>query len=328
MGKYLARRLLNYLVLVFIATSMAYLLAAVSLNPRTHFEGRNPPIPISVQDTTLSQYNLNDKTPVLQRYGHWLSDLTHGSLGKTWAGSSINAEAGRRMWVSGQLLLLGTILGGVLGIAAGAYAAVKQYRLPDNLLSTGSFVLLATPVFVLAILLQVLAAKFNQGVGRKVFQYSGQYNPAQTGGFFSHTGDRLVHLILPTVTLTLLGASYLMLYQRNAMLDVLGSDYVRTARAKGLRRTTALRKHALRTALIPSVTLFTYAFATIFVGATFTEIIYGWHGMGEWFVQSIQANDTNAVAAITLFVAVLVLMASFLQDIIVGFLDPRVRVGR
>jgi len=112
------------------------------------------------------------------------------------------------------------------------------------------------------------------------------------------------------------------------MLDVLGSDYVRTARAKGLRRTRALRRHALRTALIPSVTLFTYAFATIFVGATFTEIIYGWHGMGEWFVQSIQANDTNAVAATTLFVAVLVLVASFLQDIIVGFLDPRVRVGR
>jgi len=327
-GKYLARRLLNYVVLVFIATSMAYLLAAVTLNPRTHFEGRNPPIPVSTQDATLSQYNLNDKTPVLERYGTWLSDLAHGSLGKTWAGSSINAEASRRMWVSGQLLLIGTILGGILGIAAGAYAAVKQYRLPDNLLSTGSFVLLATPVFVLAILLQVAASKFNNAVGKKVFEYSGQYNPAQAGGWFSHTGDRLVHLILPTVTLTLAGASYLMLYQRNAMLDVLGSDYVRTARAKGLRRTRALRRHALRTALIPSVTLFTYAFATIFVGATFTEIIYGWHGMGEWFVQSIQANDTNAVAAITLFVAVLVLVASFLQDIIVGFLDPRVRVGR
>ena len=328
MGKYLARRLLNYVVLVFIATSMAYLLAALTLNPRTHFEGRNPPIPVSVQDNTLSQYNLNDKTPVLQRYGTWLSDLAHGSLGKTWAGSSINAEAGRRRWVSGQLLLIGTILGGILGIAAGAYAAVKQYRLPDNALSTGAFVLLATPVFVLAILLQVMASKFNNAVGKKVFQYSGQYNPAQSGGWFSHTGDRLVHLILPTITLTLAGASYLMLYQRNAMLDVLGSDYVRTARAKGLRRTRALRRHALRTALIPSVTLFTYAFATIFVGATFTEIIYGWHGMGEWFVQSIQANDTNAVAAITLFVAVLVLVASFLQDIIVGFLDPRVRVGR
>jgi peptide/nickel transport system permease protein len=232
------------------------------------------------------------------------------------------------MWESGQLLLVGTILGGVLGIAAGAYAAVKQYRLPDNLLSTGSFVLLATPVFVLAILLQVLAVKFNSAVGHKVFEYSGQYNPAQAGGWFAHTGDRLVHLILPTITLMLAGASYLMLYQRNAMLDVLGSDYVRTARAKGLRRTAALRKHALRTALIPSITLFTYAFATIFVGATFTEKIYGWHGMGELLVDSIQASDTNTVAAVTAFVAVLILFASLLQDIVVGILDPRVRVNR
>jgi peptide/nickel transport system permease protein len=327
-GKYLARRLLNYVILVFIATSMAYLLAAVSLNARTHYEGRNPPIPERSIDNTLNAYNLNNKTPVLERYGTWLSDVVHGDMGKTWSGDSVNANIGRRMWVSGQLLLIGTILGGLLGIAAGAYAAVKQYRIPDNVLSTGAFVLLATPTFVLAILLQVLAVKFNEGVGRKVFEYSGQYNPAQAGGWFSHTGDRLVHLILPTVTLMLAGASYLMLYQRNAMLDVLGSDYVRTARAKGLRRTTALRRHALRTALIPSVTLFTYAFATIFVGATFTEKIYGWHGMGELLVDSIRASDTNTVAAVTAFVAVLILFASLLQDIVVGILDPRVRVSR
>jgi peptide/nickel transport system permease protein len=176
--------------------------------------------------------------------------------------------------------------------------------------------------------LQVIAAKLNDSVfGSRVFEYSGQYNPALNGGFFSHFGDRLNHLLLPTITLLLAGASYLMLYQRNAMLDVLGSDYVRTARAKGLRRGTALRRHALRTALIPSVTLFTYAFATIFVGATFTEVIYGWHGMGEWFIQSIQSSDTNAVAAITAIVAILVLFASMLQDIVVGILDPRVRVG-
>jgi len=328
LGKYLARRLLNYIILVFIATSMAYLLAAVSLNPRANYQGRNPPIPEASIDRTLSAYNINDKTPVLTRYGHWLNDVVHGDLGKDWNGDSVNANLSRKMWVSGQLLLIGTILGGLVGVAAGAYAAVKQYRLPDNILSTGSFVLLAMPVFVLAILLQVAAAKLNQSVfGHRVFEYSGQSNPALNGGFFTHLLDRANHLLLPTITLLLLGASYLMLYQRNAMLDVLGSDYVRTARAKGLRRTTALRRHALRTALIPSVTLFAYAFATIFVGATFTEIIYGWHGMGEWFVTSIQSSDTNAVAAITAVVAILVLFASMLQDLVVGILDPRVRVG-
>jgi peptide/nickel transport system permease protein len=94
-----------------------------------------------------------------------------------------------------------------------------------------------------------------------------------------------------------------------------------------LRRRTALVKHALRTALIPSMTIFTYSFATIFVGAIFTEKIFGWHGMGEWFVDTILGSDTNAVAAITAVTGVLILFASFLQDIVVAMLDPRVRVN-
>jgi len=327
-AKYLARRLLNYVVLVFIATSMAYLLAAVSLNPKANYEGRTPAIPESTIHQTLHNYNLDPDTPVLDRYGHWLKGIVlHRDFGQTWNGDSINAEMSRRMWVSGQLLLIGTILGGILGIAAGAWAAVKQYRPGDHILTNGSFVILSVPVFVLAILFQLGAVRLNNAVGHRVIKYSGQYDPAISGGFLTHLGDRLDHLILPTITLTLGTASYLMLYQRNAMLDVLSSDYVRTARSKGLRRRTALFKHALRTALIPSMTLFTYAFATIFVGATFTEFIFGWHGMGEWFVQSIQSNDTNAVAAITAFVAVLVLLASLLQDFVVAWLDPRVRVG-
>lgn len=327
MGKYLARRLVNYLILVFIATSMAYLLAAVSLNPRAHYLGRNPAIPTATIDRTLSNYNLNDKTPVLERYGTWLDGVVHGDFGRDWDGGYVNANLSRRMWVSGQLLLIGTVLGGLVGVAAGAYAAVKQYKAADITLTQGAFLVLSMPVFVIAILLQVGATKLNDWVGHTIISFSGQYDPAASAATLARFGNRLNHLILPTITLTLAGASYLMLYQRNAMLDVLGSDYVRTARAKGLRRQTALRKHALRTALIPSVTLFTYAFATIFVGATFTEIIFGWHGMGEWFVQTIQGSDTNAVAAITMVIGILILIASFLQDIVVAFLDPRVRTG-
>ena len=109
MGKYLIRRLVNYVVLVFIATSMAYLLAATSLNPRAHFLGRNPPVPITTQDDILNRYNLNDKTPVLERYGTWLDNLAHGNLGRDYDGGYVGANLGRRMWVSGQLLLIGTI---------------------------------------------------------------------------------------------------------------------------------------------------------------------------------------------------------------------------
>ena len=109
------------------------------------------------------------------------------------------------------------------------------------------------------------------------------------------------------------------------MLDVLGSDFVRTAQAKGLRRHKALIKHALRTALIPMGTFFAYEFALIFIGSIFAEKIFTWHGMGEWFVQSIQKNDVNATAAIGMFVAALVLIAGFLSDVVTVMLDPRIR---
>jgi len=102
---------------------------------------------------------------------------------------------------------------------------------------------------------------------------------------------------------------------------------VRTAQAKGLRRRNALVKHALRTALIPSATLFAYSFGLVFVGAVFVESIFGWHGMGEWLVQSIQRNDINATAAVSCFTAVMVLVAGLLSDVFYALLDPRIRVS-
>jgi peptide/nickel transport system permease protein len=138
--------------------------------------------------------------------------------------------------------------------------------------------------------------------------------------------NRLSHLVLPSLVLAVGAIAFYGRYQRNAMLDVLGSDFLRTARAKGLRRSKALITHGLRTALIPMATFFAYQFALLFVGATFTEKIFGWHGMGEYFVDSVTKNDVNSVAAVTLFVAVLVLIAGFLADVAYALLDPRVRV--
>ena len=134
------------------------------------------------------------------------------------------------------------------------------------------------------------------------------------------------HLVLPTFTLALGSIAGYSRYQRNAMLDVLGQDFIRTARAKGLTRRQALFKHGLRTALIPMATLFAYSVAGLVTGAVFVEKIFGWHGMGEWAVQGITTQDTNIVAAITVFAGALVLLAGLLSDVIYAALDPRVRV--
>jgi peptide/nickel transport system permease protein len=327
MAKFLLRRLANYVILVAVATSAAYILAGVSLHPRANFEGRNPPPPEAVVDQRLTELNLNDKTPVLERYKTWASGVLHGDFGKTWEGDSVNEEMGRRIGVSLRLLLIATIVGGTLGVLAGAWGAIRQYRFSDHAVTMLSFVILSVPVFVLAVVLEIGAVGFNNAVGTKVFEYTGEATPGLEGGFFTLAADRLQHLVLPSVTLVLGEIAIFSRYQRSAMLDVLGQDFVRTAQAKGLRRRTALLKHALRTALIPAVTYFIYNFGILIVGATFTEKIFGWHGMGEWFVDSVTRQDTNAVAAVTCFAAIMILLAGLVSDIAYAFLDPRIRVG-
>ena len=233
------------------------------------------------------------------------------------------------MWVSLRLVLLGVFVGTSLGVAAGAFSAVKQHRPVDHFVTVFSFVVLSTPVVVLAVLYKNAGISLNDALGftgdTKLLYTTGEITPGLE--FWSREGlvDRAAHLALPSLVLITTAVAFYGRYQRNAMLDVLGSDFLRTARAKGLRRSRALVKHGLRTALIPMATFFAYQFALLFVGATFTERIFGWHGMGEYFVDSIIKNDVNSVAAVTLFVAVLVLIAGFLADFVYALLDPRVR---
>jgi peptide/nickel transport system permease protein len=136
-----------------------------------------------------------------------------------------------------------------------------------------------------------------------------------------------MHLFLPTFTLALGSIAGYSRYQRNAMLDVLGQDFIRTARAKGLTRRQALFKHGLRTALIPMATLFAYSVGGLVVGAVFVEKIFGWHGMGEWLIQGISTQDTNIIAAITVFAGGVILLSGLLSDVVYAALDPRVRVS-
>jgi peptide/nickel transport system permease protein len=324
-GKFLLSRFVYLVALVVIATSSTYILAALALNPRSNFEGRNPPPPPAVVDARLDELNLNDKTPILERFGRWVSGVFEWDLGLTVDGNSVNIEMRRRIGVSLRLLLIGSILGSIGGVAAGAYSAVRQYGPSDRTMTLASFLILSMPTVVLAVFLASGGAVFNNAVGSRIVYNTGEYTPGLAEWSAAGILDRIQHLILPSLVLILQGFAFYSRYQRNAMLDVLGSDFLRTARAKGLRRHTALIKHALRTALIPMGTFFAYQFALIFIGSIFTEKIFSWHGMGEWFVQSIQKNDVNATAAIGMFVAVLVLIAGFLSDVVTVALDPRIR---
>jgi peptide/nickel transport system permease protein len=325
MGKFLLQRFAYLVILVVIATSSTYFLAAAALNPRSNFEGRNPPPSPQVVDSLLDSLNLNNKTPITQRFERWVRGVVAWNLGDAIDGGSINDEIRRRMGVSLRLLLIGSILGSLAGVAAGAFGAVRQYGFSDHAMTFASFCLLSIPTVVLSVFLANSGATFNNAVGQRIVYNTGEYTPGLAEWSSEGITDRLQHLVLPSLVLILQGFAFYSRYQRNSMLDVLGSDFVRTAQAKGLRRSKALIKHALRTALIPMGTFFAYEFALIFIGSIFVEKIFSWHGMGEWFVQSIQKNDVNATAAIGMFVAILVLIAGFLSDVVTVTLDPRIR---
>ncbi|WP_035793624.1 ABC transporter permease [Kitasatospora mediocidica] len=326
MLRYLAKRLAYYLLLLVVSVFLAYALSSASLNPRAYFEAKQPRPSAAAVDRQLTALGINDHTPIVERFGHWSSDLVlHGDLGRSINDTSVNAEFGRRIWVSLRLMLIGSLLGMLLGVAGGAWSAVRQYRISDRALTIFSFVVLSTPVFLMALFLKNGAIALNQASGHQLINFTGYETPGLTGGFGAHLSDWAVHLLLPTLSLALGGLATYSRYQRGTMLDVLGSDYLRTAEAKGLTRRRALVKHGLRTAVIPMSTLFAYSFLGILTGATFTETIFGWHGMGEWFINAINENDTNAVVAVNLFAAVVVLASGFVADALHAALDPRVR---
>src|SRR5256885_2960717 len=305
MLKFLLRRFANYLVLVALATCMGYFLAATSLNPRSNYEGRNPRPSQASIEAKLNELNLNNHTPVTKRFTRWAGNFVRGDMGKTFQERPVWDEMKRRMGVSLRLLLIGSVLGAALGVGLGVIGAVKQYSFSDHFSTAWSFVLLSTPVFLLAVLLKVGGHDYWNAHTPEAWHlnYVGEAPPELTGSLGVHGRDRLSHLVLPTLTIVLGQIAFYSRYQRNSFLDVMGSDFLRTAQAKGLRRRTALIKHGLRTALIPMATFFAYSFGLLLTGATFTEKIFGWHGMGEWFIDSIGKNDINVVAAVIVFSA-------------------------
>lgn len=327
MGRYLVKRILSQLLLLVVTVGATYFLAASVLTPRVNYMQRNPPPPAQVVEATLDKYNLNDRTPITERFATWASSAIKGDLGKTWQGGSVNDEIARRAGVSLRLLLAGTVVGVVAGVLLGSWSAVRQYGVADRATTIGSFIILAAPTVVIATVLTILATKFNDAMGSQVLQYTGEYDPTRDYAFWDRLGNRLNHLILPTITLGVIGISFYSRYQRNMMLDTLNQDFIRTALAKGLSQRTALYKHALRTSLIPTATYFAFSFGTILTGSIFVEKIFGWHGMGAFLIDSIYAQDTNSVVAASLFAAICVIFAAFLSDVLVAALDPRVRVS-
>ncbi|MYW67507.1 ABC transporter permease subunit [Streptomyces sp. SID8379] len=319
------RRIIRSVALLLASVLVSYVVASAALSPRAYFEDRTPRPPASAVDHELSALGLDDSAPVLDRFGHWSWRALHGDLGRTLDGASVNAEFGRRVGVSVRLLLVGTVAGAGIGVLAGVWAAVRRGRLPDRAMTVLSFLVLSVPTFVLALLLKDGALSVNDGVGHTVIRYTGESTPGAAHGILPQLRDRGAHLLLPAATVALGAIASYSRYQRAATLDVLAADHLRTAQAKGLTPGRALLRHGLRVSLIPMATFFSFGFLTLFTGSVFAEQIFGWPGMGSWFLDATQKGDVNSVVAVCLFAAVTVLLAGLLADALLLALDPRVR---
>jgi peptide/nickel transport system permease protein len=263
--------------------------------------------------------------PVIIRYGFWVRDAVTKKFGTTLFGNRpIWPDLKRVMGHTVQFILTAIILSVVLGIAIGVYSALRQYSLFDHVATTISFIGVALPVFWLALMLQVLVVQIYLKWHVRVFYTSGP-SSVDAGHGLHFLVDRIQHLALPVIALSFLSIATHSRYMRASMLDVLNSDYLRTARAKGLVERRVVFKHAFRNALIPMITIVALDFGGLFAGAIVTETIFTLDGMGFYFINALSASDPYPVMAWLMVVATMVIFFNLVADILYGIVDPRIR---
>jgi peptide/nickel transport system permease protein len=225
-------------------------------------------------------------------------------------------------------VILASILAVILAIGAGVLSAVKQYTPTDYTFTFLGFLFLSMPVFWFAALLKEYGAiRLNSLFGEQVVYTVGAETPNLSGSLGHRLADYGGHLILPTIALALITFAAWSRYQRATMLDVLGSDYIRLARAKGLSRSRVMTRHALRNALIPLVTVVAIDIGAVFGGAVITEAVFSWQGMGALLVQGVRTTDVNVLLAWLMVTAVFVVLFNLIADVLYAVLDPRIRYG-
>lgn len=268
-----------------------------------------------------AEYGLD--RPFVVQLGSYIGDVLQGDLGFSFFfDKPVTELIGERLWPT--VLLVGTAL--VFAVVLGVLAGVFTARRPESAVSHSVTVLAligySMPVFWTGILLIILFASVFE-----ILPISGMRDVRFEGGTLSAVADVIRHLILPALTLGLLYLAQYSRLSRASMLEVLESDYVRTARAKGLSERVVVYKHALRNAVIPVVTIAGLQFGALLSGALLVETVFNWPGLGRLAFDSILRRDTSVLLGVLLMSAVLVIVANLLTDLVYRLIDPRIRVG-
>ena len=254
--------------------------------------------------------------PVHIQYVRWLSAVVTGDLGVSFSSTrQVSAMILERLPATLELMASSFVLAAIIAIGLGIFSAVKQYSLFDYFSTGVSFVGIAMPVFWFALILQLI---FSVQLGW--LPVAGTETVGDTS-----VGDHLRHLILPAVVLSFRNIAGWSRYLRASLLGVLRTDYIRTARAKGLPERAVVGVHGVRNALIPVLSIMALGFAGMFSGAVITETIFAWPGIGRMFVQAMFARDYPLLMGIMLMGSFMVIVFNLVADVLYGVLDPRIR---
>ncbi len=249
---------------------------------------------------------------VVHQYGCWLDRVARGDLGESYRSKRAVTEIiGDRLWPTVQLALAAIALQLLIGVPLGAIAALWRGRWPDRGAILVAVIGQSAPPFVVGTVLLYLLA------------YRWGWFPI--GGYGSGGWDRIVHLVLPAMTLAAFGVAYYSRVVRSELIDALGEDYVRTARAKGLPERIVIGRHALRNALGPLVTLVGLDLGTLLGGAVVVEFIFAWPGLGRELLRAILEIDIPLIVGAVLVVAVAIAVVNLLVDLVYLWIDPRLR---
>jgi peptide/nickel transport system permease protein len=321
---FIIRRLL-FSIPVLIATSLVIFFSVqIAGDPLGELRTR-PNVSAATLDNIVERKHLDE--PLVAQYGYWVRDVFTNNFGTTTISNQpIWPDLRRAMGNTLQLIIAAELLAIVVAVAVGIISARKQYSLFDYGATTLAFLGFSMPVFWVALILQVIFVNQFNATGVRLFYTAGLSSVGAANlGWFAFFIDRLQHLALPIITIAVISMATYSRYTRASMLEVIHSDYVRTARAKGLSEGKVIRKHAFRNALIPLVTVITLNFGIAFGGAVVTETVFSLDGMGLFFIRALTARDVYPVMAWLMITAVLVVLFNLLADVLYGYLDPRIR---
>jgi oligopeptide transport system permease protein len=315
MLSYAIRRLLSAIPTLFIIITLTFFMMRIAPGGPFDSQRRLPP---EIEQNVKAAYNL-DK-PVYQQYFIYLGKLAHGDLGPSYKNKdfSVNEMIADGLPVSARLGLSAMFLAVVIGLAMGTMAALRQNKASDYSVMFVAMIGITVPTFVMAPILTLVFGVY--GVSLLGYDIS-----LPVGGW---NGGALRNMILPVIVLALPQIAVIARLTRGSMVEVLHSNYVRTARAKGLSSVQVVLRHALRAAVLPLVSYLGPAIAGILTGSLVVEQIFGIPGIGRYFVQGALNRDYTLVMGVLIYYATFVILLNLLADLLYAILDPRVRYAR